>query len=382
MGYGVLSGYGQGWAWGKDHKTGNGPPSAKEDLHKLVRDGLVGKSPAEQAQFLSHLRSTASLHAALGNSAYGDQINKLADHYAAQYGVGAAPGTDYGSGEFGLTGAEGTFDAANAYNESARGKPLNRTAYNQRLQQLLAERQQTADQQFYDTQIDPALSSAETTASGLASTPEYGNDAIAGMKSDAGAAITGAKESQLLGLGSLFGMNGLTANSPAMTAIGERASQEAQNQLQGALRDINMRTTEANRESAGNAASLTAQLATTRLSARSGVQSGDRQMVTNAANSLNSTQEALRQEQVARAQQKEIQDQAVAAQRRANYIRYGTAAAGIAATIATGGAAAPLAAGALAQTKSATSPYSGTGAGYGDGETNFLTSARQAGYGG
>ncbi len=380
MGYGLLSGYGQGWAWDKNQTTGNGPASSKNDLHQLVRDGLVGKSPAEQAQFLAQLRSTASLHTALGNSEQGNQINALADHYATQLGIdtGKTTGTDYGSGEFGLTQAEGTYGAANAFNESTRGKPLNRTAYNQRLQQLLAERQQTSDQNFYDTQIDPALTSAESTASGLASTPEYGQDAVAGMKSDAGAAITGAKEQQLLGIGSLFGMTGFSSGSPAMTAIGEKASQDAANQLQAALRDINMKTTSANRDAAGNAAQLQARLATTRLDARTGVQSGDRNMISSAANNLNSTQEALRQEQAARAQQQQIQDQAVAAQRRANYIRYGTAAVGLAAAIPTGGASLALT-GALAGQKALaspgnldesapdpSSPYTGVGAGYGN----------------
>lgn len=323
------------------------------------------QSPAEVAALVNQYRSAASLEEQLGHLPAAARLRRIAE----QYGGAGAGGTDYSTDdEFSLSQAGGLRGAVNLSSQGAsRGKNISAAAFNAQVQQLLAEKQAANDQRFYNKQIDPSLSSGQEIAHGLATTPAYGYDAVAQMRSQSAAAIKGATEQRMLGLGSLFGMSGLSSGSPAMTAIGERAAREADDQLQRALSDITMRTTAANRSGAAEGAGLESQLAMTRLQARSGVQSGDRSMLYGAASNLSGVLSAEQQAREARQYQGEQERAAADAQRTANYIKYGTAAVGLVAAPFTGGASLALTAGALgggAKKSAAASPYSGQGAGY------------------
>lgn len=367
-----------------------GPAKNQRDAAASWHRQLSRTAPEDLPALIDNLDSAISWNTAIGKHADAAVLQHWRDQIP---GAGGGKATDFSTGEFDPLAAQSTFGLFNTERNRRTGVHPSQAAYNASVGVELAHRQKINDENYFNTQIDPALQSAQTAEQGLLDTPTYGYDAVSQMRSQSGALIKDAAENRAKSLGSLFGMSGLSAGSPALTAIGESAARSSDDQLQQALSQITQNTTQANRAGRADAAAGLSAISTNRLSARQGVEQGNRSQLYGAMNNLNGIQAATEEAKRQRDYQTEQANAAQDAQRRANYIKYGTAAVGLIAAPFTGGASLAALGGLAAKNAGggASSPYTGAGTGYdpvtatptdpyGNGYGNFLSSANQATY--
>ncbi len=350
------------YLFGDDAQGGNGVDDygwlAPEDTPNF-RPGRMS-DPRVQEEF-NRYQSAINYFQRIGKPVPQWYVNRR-DALAAQGGKG--PGEDYNSESFDpnltthLRGLE----------RQRKGHTQGPAQWQAGIQNTLAQNQLRNDQQFFDTQVNPGLQSAQGVAQGLVDTPTFDSNRIADMRSQLAAGIKGSEQNRLSTIASIFGVSGgIGQGSPAATALAESVARGADAEVATKLGQLDQDTTVTNRENASSAAQLLSGLSIARQQARQAATSGDRARLYQISDNLAATMEALRASRELRAQQQSAASDAQDAQTKANYIKLGTTAVGslfgpIGAAI--GGAAGSYAAGKFATPKS-DALYSGNESGFG-----------------
>jgi len=263
-----------------------------------MSDTAAPPMSADQVKY-QRLIDAAAVASSRGMSGVASALNRRVNRFGTHHPDFDTSGTtalDLSSPDFSLTRGQATRGPINRVlaNKGRGADSVRPSSFNTWLAEKQKEGQVTQGQDFYNTQIDPALKGGEETVSGMASTPLFGASYIQNARSSIASTImSGAAQAQRRA-GAILGLRGLDPSSPSGAALALRTALQADADLSEQFTQFGMDTETANRTAATQTAALGSQLATARLAARTAAYSGDRDALYSIQNNINSILEAIR----------------------------------------------------------------------------------------